>query len=77
MFILKLFRHNGPQMMNILKNSMVDSHLDGAGTTYKAPLSGKLSVQRSAVFTLLAEVKKDKYCTRYNGSMNVYNFLIL
>ncbi|VDK89075.1 unnamed protein product [Litomosoides sigmodontis] len=51
--------YNGQQMMNILKNNVADNHLDGSGTSYKAPLSGKLSVQRSAVFTLLAELADD------------------
>lgn len=53
------FRHNGLHVMNIRKSNVVGSHLDGIETSYKAPLSGKLSVQRSAVFALLAEVKKD------------------
>lgn len=67
-----LFRRNGPHMMNILKSGVVDSHLDGVGTSYKAPLSGKLSVQRSAVFALLAEVKKMTNISIYcNSRMSV------
>ncbi|VDK70103.1 unnamed protein product [Onchocerca ochengi] len=45
--------------MNIRKSNVVGSHLDGIETSYKAPLSGKLSVQRSAVFALLAELADD------------------
>ncbi|CAG9531830.1 unnamed protein product [Cercopithifilaria johnstoni] len=52
-------KHNGLQMMNILKNNVIDNHPDGVGTIYKAPLNGKLSVRRSAVFALLAELADD------------------
>lgn len=58
-------------MMNILKNSVVDSHFDGAGTSYKAPLTGKLSVQRSAVFALLAEVKKANNSAQYSSNISI------
>uniref|UniRef100_A0A915PGC5 Hormone-sensitive lipase n=1 Tax=Setaria digitata TaxID=48799 RepID=A0A915PGC5_9BILA len=45
--------------MNVLKSNVADSCLGGGETNYKAPLNGKLSVQRSAVFALLAELAND------------------
>ncbi|VDO26830.1 unnamed protein product [Onchocerca flexuosa] len=45
--------------MNIRKSNAFGSHLDGIEMSYKAPLCGKLSVQRSAVFALLAELADD------------------
>ncbi|KAM3726479.1 Hormone-sensitive lipase [Dirofilaria immitis] len=38
---------------------MWNSHFDGVKTSYKTPLNGKLSVQRPAVFALLAELADD------------------
>ncbi|VDN19057.1 unnamed protein product [Gongylonema pulchrum] len=49
--------------MNALRNTLADGRLGGGGSSAeakrKAPLSGKLSVQRSAVFALLAELADD------------------
>ncbi|MCP9266109.1 Hormone-sensitive lipase [Dirofilaria immitis] len=39
--------------------SATASHFDGVKTSYKTPLNGKLSVQRPAVFALLAELADD------------------